>query len=66
VNRHNYTRRIGIPGENLWQCQATDCGDSGPLKELMARECAHVDQPGEQERNLLHALGCDDNVEPSK
>lgn len=65
MNEHNYMRRIGrqpapgVAGEDLWQCQAADCADAGPLRELRARECKHVTRPGEQEANLLKALEAD-------
>lgn len=62
MNPHDYMKRIGrqpapgVPGEDLWQCQAADCLDKGTLHELSARPCPHVTQPGEQQANLLDAL----------
>jgi hypothetical protein len=58
MNRHGYTKRIGVPGEDLWECQS--CKDRGPFYELMARECPHHTSQAEAIRNVLKAIGLPD------
>lgn len=56
MNRHGYTKRIGKPGIDLWQCQ--QCGDKGPFLELMRRECVNsYSTQAEAEQNILDAIG---------
>jgi hypothetical protein len=58
MNRHGYMKRIGVPGEDLWECQS--CKDRGPFHELIARECPHQTSQAEAIRNVLKAIGLPD------
>lgn len=57
LRQHAYIKRIG-PGD-VWQCQAKECKDKGPIRELKSRECKRTLPltPSEAKDNLLDAIG---------
>lgn len=54
---HNYVVRVGAQGVDHWKCQAPECGEEGPLREMQARPCRGPRPTKEsQDRDLLDAI----------
>ncbi len=53
---HSYLKRVGRDGEDLWQCVAAECRDSGPLRALLGRTCKRDARTCDAERDLRDAV----------